>query len=248
MKILDTNKKNTSSNLTFKAKVSNINAIAKKTLIKTDPRFKDIFEGKAKDFEEIKFNGKQVYINLWGWANDNTIGIISRLGKKSNKWGSSELNITKNKDNYINFIDGVQRATDNIAQNTNYIDSAIQKLTKPDKNKTEIIIDNDNAAEEIIGLGQEFLSALTEKTKRIKINGQPIKIAIGTGGEEDNLGIFATFKNKPHPFGHSYFTTKKPNGEKQDIKGFLKSMRQAIANLKAKEKRRAAKENKKPTV
>lgn len=248
MKILDTNKKNTSSNLTFKAKVSNVNAIAKKTLIKTDPRFKDIFEGKAKDFEEIKFNGKQVYVNLWGWANDKTIGIISRLGKKSNMWGSSELNITKNKDNYTNFIEDVKRATDNIAKNSNYIDFAIQKLTKPDKNKTEIIISGDNAAEKIIGLGQEFLSALTEETKRIKINGQSIKLTIGTCGEEDNLGISATFKHKPHPFGHSYFETKKPNGEKQDIKGFLKSMKQAIANLKAKEKRRTAKENKNPAV
>lgn len=242
MKILTLDKYNNSSHPTFEAKVSDCNTLAKKALLALDPDFKKIFDGTSQEFKRIKLDGHQVNIRLKGWADTDKIAIEARSCKNKNHFGVFYFSPSKEiGTDYHLFMVDVRSAVDKIRKNPNYIKSKFKKIEKMNNNNFSIQYE-DSARKKLSLLGGDFVEALKTIPQIInKKNHPPLSVIVGGYGDRKTVAMIAHFREKTYPFGHAAFTTKKANGDNEDIKGFIKSIRQAIKKLKEKEKRRIKK-------
>ena len=250
------NQKNYKRQLSFKAKVTEFNPLAQKTLLNLDKRFKGVFDGTSKEIKEIKFDGKPVNVRIWGWDNSDKISIMARLNKKSRFFGATDFLPARAEgskiDNFSNFIMSIKNAVGDIGKHHAYkeaqLNSAIRKVNIKNTDKSIIKFDCKEAKEEISELGNEFAHALkkhAEEIQQIDVDGKALKILIGSYGKENTVTINTTFREKDssteHLWANVLFSTKKSAEENADIEDFIKSVKKATNLLKAKQKRRSSK-------
>lgn len=140
--ICDNNQRNSNSQLSFKAKIVEVNPYAKKILLNLDERFGKVLDNKSEDIKAIKLGNLPVNISLSGYNEPDMVSIVARLDGKLHAFGNSDFfikpGLAESNKSYDDFIAGIQTAVKRIGSSEEYLSALMSGTVEKVNSKNSV--------------------------------------------------------------------------------------------------------------